>query len=250
MINPSYVNSTYSLISGHGTESEPSPSALKPQSSNRKKRGVAETGKLWPQRSTLTIAFMEMSKKDEDFIIKTIKKWAPYINLTLAFGPGPGADIKISGSPTIEGDWSACGTDALLAKKDEPTMHIDLRHKTEEILERTVLHEFGHALGLLHEHQHPDRTLDFNVPAVYRTYGSHVGWPKEQTHGQVLKKADPKDVITSAYDPDSIMHYDLPAFLLWQQSRAPINYELSHNDKTFIRSIYPGHSPGQPTGIR
>ncbi|MEO8491662.1 M12 family metallopeptidase [Pseudomonas sp.] len=221
-----------------------------PQSSNRKKRGVAEIGKLWPQGATLTIAFMEMSKKDEDFIIKTIKKWAPYINLTLTFGSGPGADIKISGSPTIEGDWSRCGTDALLAKKDEPTMHIDPRHKTEEILERTVLHEFGHALGLLHEHQHPDRTLDFNVPAVYRTYGSQVGWSKENTHGQVLKKEDPKDVITSAYDPDSIMHYDLPAFLLWRQSGISLSYALSNNDINFIRSIYPGRSPGQPTGTR
>ena len=29
-----------------------------------------------------------------------------------------------------------------------------------------ILHEFGHALGLIHEHQNPIQAIDWNKPAV------------------------------------------------------------------------------------
>lgn len=245
MINSSHFNSTFSPIHTDNPASEPTPSVTEPHSTGRKKRGVAAIGKLWPQRTPLTITFMDMSKKDQDLITKAIKQWEPHINLKLKFVPGPYADIRISGSPHIEGDWSALGTDARFEEYDAPTMHFDLRNKTEEMLERIALHEFGHALGLVHEHKHPDRTLSFNTPTVYKAYKNQLGWPNNTIREEVLKKALPKDVITSSYDPSSIMHYNFPDSLLWQQSGIPINYGLSYGDKNFISSIYPGRQKGE-----
>jgi hypothetical protein len=34
-----------------------------------------------------------------------------------------------------------------------------------------VLHEFGHALGLIHEHQNPVGGIQWNKPAVYADLG-------------------------------------------------------------------------------
>lgn len=39
-----------------------------------------------------------------------------------------------------------------------------------EDLRATILHEFGHALGLVHEHQYWWSQLYWNIPEVYREY--------------------------------------------------------------------------------
>ena len=36
----------------------------------------------------------------------------------------------------------------------------------DDELRRVVLHEFGHALGLIHEHQNPEGGIEWNEPAV------------------------------------------------------------------------------------
>ena len=64
--------------------------------------------------------------------------------------------------------WSLVGTGALIFKNDYATMNLGqvksqpLSMTQEERM--VIFHEFGHALGLLHEHQSPARTgvLTFN----------------------------------------------------------------------------------------
>ncbi len=49
----------------------------------------------------------------------------------------------------IGGSWSYIGTDATRLPLESFTMNLGFIDRT------TVLHEFGHALGLIHEHQSP-----------------------------------------------------------------------------------------------
>ncbi len=51
------------------------------------------------------------------------------------------------------GSWSAVGTDVQKVKKMKPTMMLDLDRSFKRYL---VIHQFGHALGLEHEHQRTD----------------------------------------------------------------------------------------------
>ncbi|PIB42429.1 hypothetical protein AOA59_20435 [Pseudomonas sp. 2822-15] len=209
----------------------------------RTKRGIAYKYRLWPQNSTITIAFMDTSPAHRAIIQKHIEKnYAPLINLKLKFVEGTQGDIRISTSADIAGDWSIVGTGALSEPANEPTMHLD-PHKAEDIFKMNILHEFGHALGLRHEHKHPDRTLDFNLPRLYELYKKKFNLDTIDVHEQILEKLKPADIIASDYDPKSIMHYNLSRLILWKQKTTGYNFTLSNNDKALLRSIYPRPEP-------
>ena len=66
----------------------------------------------------------------------------------------------LDGAPTLQqpgSSWAVQAIDALTIPKDQPTVNFGwLRHDSPyEEIRRVVLHEFGHVLGLVHEHQIP-----------------------------------------------------------------------------------------------
>lgn len=102
-----------------------------------------------------------------------------------------------------------------------------------------VLHELGHVLGLIHEHQRPDRDLYVNVNLENVLPGLEYAFEKGST----------QDLILGPYDVDSIMHY--PAFSFSKNGRAVLSakpgvmpvsttnpQKLSAQDKTAIRELY------------
>lgn len=84
----------------------------------------------------------------------------------------------------------------------------DEEWKKNEI-RRKILHEFGHALGLHHEHMHPELTLDWNYGpnGVYDYYEATNGWDKKKVDDNVIKRLDPDVYNFSDFDTDSIMAY-------------------------------------------
>ena len=69
-----------------------------------------------------------------------------------------------------------------------------------------ILHEFGHALGLAHEHQHPDylevmkKFIDIDATMDY------FGMEKERVYREQCGKLQ-YELEKSEYDVHSIMHY-------------------------------------------
>ena len=56
-----------------------------------------------------------------------------------------------------------------------------------EQIRRPVLHEFGHALGCIHEHQSPVAGIQWNEPVVIRTYALD-GWDEATVRKNVFEK--------------------------------------------------------------
>lgn len=72
----------------------------------------------------------------------------------------------------------------------------------------SVLHEFGHILGLMHEHQRPDRSEYLALEPYLLGYLANCGLTVDAVCNDV-RNAFPvvKVSLTSDYDPCSLMHY-------------------------------------------
>ncbi|CAL4867130.1 hypothetical protein MMA231_01381 [Asticcacaulis sp. MM231] len=72
----------------------------------------------------------------------------------------------------------------------------------------SVLHEFGHVLGLMHEHQRPDRDAYIRLEPFLQTYLDDCGLSLSAVCRDV-RNAFPKVKVqmSSDYDPCSNMHY-------------------------------------------
>lgn len=204
---------------------------------SRTKRGVALTDKTWPQHSVLTISLLNMTTKQKELVKRNINKWAPYTNLYLKFTDRTNGDIRFTANKFAHSGWSAVGTDAKNIPLTKPTGSIGFNCSPSE-LATMIQHEFGHALGLKHEHQHPDRTLDLNKQSIYEEYEARGRFPWEADHNMI--QTLPADQVTvSPYDQHSIMHYGFPASRLNSGDPVPRNEQLSAGDKQFMQSLYP-----------
>jgi hypothetical protein len=102
------------------------------------------------------------------------------------------------------------------------------------------MHEFGHALGLIHEHQNPKGGIQWNEPAVKADLGGPPNnWDDATIRHNVLDHYPAKEVTASPVDKNSIMMYPIPASWTLDGFSADLNGDLSEQDRQFIRRAYP-----------
>jgi serralysin len=196
----------------------------------------------WKAGDAITVAFLGGDDKLKQRIIEVAKRWtAPGLaNLRLQFNDDEDADVRIAFQQG-NGSWSTVGTTCRNRPKGTATMNygwIDAA-SSEEKLRSVVLHEFGHALGLIHEHQNPVAGIRWNREAVIKELTRPPNsWSVEKIEFNVLDPASPEDVEATAVDPKSIMMYPIPATWTTDGFSAGFNSDLSDADKKFIRKQY------------
>ncbi|TPG85352.1 M12 family metallopeptidase [Pseudomonas mandelii] len=205
----------------------------------RRKRSLINYSKLWANGRTLKIAFID--DPDDEHKQKTIKaarQWLPHINLSFDFVEGLEGDIRIA---TKNNDNSSMlGTDALLIHPDWPTMNLGVKPEHEDF-EVIVTHEFGHALGAMHEHQHPKANIPWDKPKVHEFYQNREMNPltKEQVDRNLFEPFNTIEAIYTPYDRKSIMHHPVANTLTVGDWEIPINRKISKKDKRLMKLLYP-----------
>ncbi len=203
----------------------------------------------WDSGQILKILFLD----GNDFVISKVKQfavqWSQYCSIKFKFVKKGPADIRISFKRN-GGYWSKLGTQSLpspgsITGSMVPSMNFEPFTPTmsDYYIGSIILHEFGHALGMIHEHQSPPAQIPWNRPAVYREYAKS-GWSKKMVNHNILNVYSTRTVTNSAYDKESIMHYSISEDLVLDPSFAVFgNYEISQLDKSFISNFYNTRKP-------
>ncbi|PVH95844.1 zincin [Periconia macrospinosa] len=209
------------------------------------RRMVIDTTLLWPG-PTLCIKFLDGSQDLHDRVKRIIEReYQPLIYLDLNFIDTGESNIRISFNTRV--NESYVGTAARVKGPEEPTMNLHITTSTpQKTLERSVLHEFGHALGALHEHSSPDCPIIWNEEEVYKSYPLD----KKSIYLNVLHKESSADIRYSQFDPTSIMMYQFSQSLTRNGRFTQLNTGLSDTDKHFMSIAYPkpkeGHAEHPP----
>jgi len=221
----------YPLALEQSSEEPPDPQTL---------AAAMETFRRWPKGMRLRVHFMEGDPVVHRRIEEIALEWCQYANVEFRFGAGPDAEIRIAFNPHW-GSWSYMGTDCSLPQlAGRPTMNLGwLTPTTTEVeYRRVVLHEFGHALGLVHEHLSPAAEIPWDEKKVIAYYKRTNGWNEDYIRANVLARSK-ADAFTR-FDPLSIMLYPVPKELTIGGFEIPwSNSELSALDREFIAQMYP-----------
>jgi serralysin len=198
---------------------------------------------FWAQNKTLRVKFMggdaAIQKKVKDYALQ----WNEFSNVSFQFVSDGDAEIRVAFRPT-NSSWSALGTDALnIQWFPNETMNFGWLTATtdDDEYSRVVLHEFGHALGCIHEHQSPAAGIPWNKEAVYRYYSESQSWDRATVDQNIFRKwvGTLTQAENSPFDPKSIMLYPIPKELTDGVFEVGWNRTLSDLDKTFISERYP-----------
>ena len=200
-------------------------------------------------KSTLTVRFLDGEQVVKDRVKKYANEWSKYANVKFVFVDSGPADIRISFK--LDGSWSYVGKciNSSLTQ-DEATMNYGwLTPETpDDEYARVVLHEFGHALGFVHEHQHPYSPIPWNVQVVYDYYWRTLMWDKEEVDRNIIDKYSAQVTNFSDFDPDSIMIYAIPNDVTIGNYETTWNKKLSRLDKEFVSRWYPYYITSRSSG--
>ena len=198
-------------------------------------RAISPIGKTWMNGSTLRVRFMSGTPAQQATAHKQAAWWSQVANLKLDFNDAPNAEIRITFDPS-DGAWSYIGTDCRGIPVNQATMNLGFLDGG------TAGHEFGHAIGLAHEHQNPAGGIQWNEQVVIReTDKSPNFWDEATARHNILDKYSADQINGTAFDPDSIMLYFFPASWTLNGIATKANDVLSSMDKGFIAGakMYP-----------
>ena len=177
----------------------------------------------------LTVEFLDgWNFKDERLKVeRAAKEWARWGNILFKFVSSGKSDIRVRFDDEKKGKWSS---DIGAPKgwhdlepywnSDDHTMYL-----TTDVTFKIALHEFGHALGLTHEHLNPEFAKHFAWKfsgdelyyKISERFGSYQTPPtkedKERIDHNILKLQE-VDEVESYFDIESVMTYGLSDSLI------------------------------------
>jgi len=174
-----------------------------------------------------------------DMIKIVIKeRFEPIINIKFKYTDDPKkSQIRINFVKN-GGSWSYVGKGCLKKDYTEATMNFGWFDVP------TVIHEFCHALGMIHEHQSTlGQSIEWDVEKLKKWAKSTYNWDEQQVMDQIVYKYDSSSLNGSDFDPFSVMLYYFPAYVTLNNKGSRQNLRLSKYDTYFLNKKYPTDNP-------
>ena len=265
---------------------------------NIQNRSVFSTTDLWTTGKILNVQFLNSSADtypaawqpwQKAWIAKVVTDTImKYANITYVFHISPTTlpnnkmcEIRITCDPNA-GSYSAIGTDAL--NYDQETMNFGwfdapylyaftyegVTYRTpsgfsqNDSVGGTIIHEFCHSLGMLHELETPyNNPIRWNTTALYAYMcdpSGANGWTQEMVNNNIIfpNTTNWPNENGSSFDVNSIMKYSLPSFMginynndrNFVNNLEQYNSGLSDCDKTWLSYNYPGKNVSVSCSLR
>jgi len=244
----------------------------------KKLKAAFKVSSLWnPQtHPIIKINFMDGTDKQKNFVKKMVNESLAPLTSKLTYDfTSPQLESHIRISFALPGQaWSMIGSEALQVDKTQPTINLgwlddDVQFSNEGTKNtgQVVLHEFGHAMGMIHEHQSPfGNPIKWNKEVIYEELQRTNGWNKQMVDHNMFKKYGDDELCNKAkelpigsgerrielenfcqgelvngsqYDVTSIMHYFYPQTWISQgPAEIPVNIKYSALDEEWLRKYY------------
>jgi len=206
----------------------------------------------WLNQTNLTYFVPASAPKPwQDVIDWGFEQWRSLgIGLTFQRVAAPSDAIVRVGFDQTDGSWSFVGRDLLTPeiKAEAVTLNIGW-DPTTAYGHETVVHEIGHSLGFMHEHQNPKSGIIWDEATVLREFMAPPNsWDEAMIRNNIIDKIS-IPVEGSNWDPSSVMHYEFGPGLIsapaqYQQGIFPEQLRgegrfLSDQDIQIVRQLYP-----------
>jgi hypothetical protein len=205
---------------------------------NGRVRAISPVRKQWVNGSTIRIRFLGGTAAQQKLVRDIAPEWTKHANLKFVFTEDARAEIRVSFDAN-DGAWSYVGTDNSEIPLQAATLNLGWQDRA------VILHEFGHMIGLAHEHQNPKGGLIWNEEIVIRDLeGPPNYWDEATIRHNVLDKYTADQILGTEFDPSSIMLYAFPDNWTQNPGGTHENSSLSPMDIDFVKSaqMYPGQT--------